>query len=111
MTRLADLADVVRSKNAGIHYVTVDVMFRERETYEAVKETGALSRAVVADRYGLDPSAVRFFTYDAGLAFKATLPRDHPAGSPRDRDLYGAQQHVPLLDVEIPVDPSVGTEP
>jgi hypothetical protein len=106
VTRLADLAAVVRSKNAGIHYVTVDVMFHDRATYEAVKASGALSRAVVADRYGLDPDAVRFFTYDAGLAFKATLPRDHPAGSPRDRDLYGAQQHVPLLDVEVPVDAS-----
>lgn len=111
MTRLADLADVVRSKNAGIHYVTVDVLFHSPETYEAVKETGVLSRELVADRYGLAPSAVRFFTYDAGLAFKATLPRDHPAGSLADRDLYGAQQHVPLLDVEIPVDPSVGREP
>lgn len=102
--RLGELADVVRSKNAGIHYVTVDVMFHSRETYEAVKATGALSNEVVADRYGLDPSVVRFFTYDAGLAFKATLPRDHPAGSPSDRDLYGAQQHVPLLDIEIPLD-------
>ena len=35
--------------------------------------------------------------------FKATLPRLIPAGDIGDTDVYGAQQHAPLLDVEIPV--------
>ncbi|WP_255197810.1 DUF4387 domain-containing protein [Halorarius litoreus] len=102
--RLGDLADVVRSKNAGIHYITVDVMFRDRATFEAVRDAGVLSAATVADRYGLATEDVRFFVYEPGLAFKATLPREHVAGSPGDPDLYGAQQHAPLLDVEVPVE-------
>lgn len=101
--RLGDLADVIRSKNAGIHYVTVDIMFHDRETFEAVRDTGVLSAATVADRYGVPNEEVRFFVYDPGLAFKATILRDHVAGSTGDPDLYGAQQHAPLLDVEIPV--------
>lgn len=103
--RLGDLAAVVRSKNAGIHYLTVDIMFDSRDTYERVKASGALSREVVTDRYGLEPDVVRFFAYDAGLAFKATFPRDRSAGSPGDPDLYGAQQHAPLLDIVIPHNP------
>lgn len=102
--RLGDLADVVRSKNAGIHYVTIDVMFEEADVYRRVKESGALSASVFADRYGVPESAVRFFEYDPGLAFKVTIPREVPAGSPGDRDLYGAQQHAPVLGIEIPVE-------
>jgi hypothetical protein len=37
------------------------------------------------------------------LAFKATLPRLVPAGDIGDTDVYGAQQHGPLLDVDIPI--------
>jgi len=108
--RLADAADVLRSKNAGIHYVTVDVMFSDADRYRQVKELGALSAAVIADRYGVREPEVRFFEYDPGLAFKITIPREVPAGSPGDPDLYGAQQHAPLLDVEVPVEEGNETE-
>ncbi len=49
------------------------------------------------------PEEVIFTVYDAGLAFKATLPRLIPAGDIGDTDVYGAQQHAPLLAVEVPV--------
>lgn len=102
--RLGELADVVRSKNAGIHYVTVDVMFEDAETYQRVKDAGALSADLFADRYGVARDDVRFFEYDPGLAFKLTLPRETAAGAPGDPDLYGAQHHAPVLDVDVPVD-------
>ena len=44
-----------------------------------------------------------FTPYPAGRAFKATLPRLVPAGEIGDTDVYGAQQHAPLLDIDIPV--------
>jgi len=108
--KLGDLASVVRSKNAGIHYVTVDVVFDDRETYEAVKASGVLTRERVAERYGLPPDSVRAFEYDPGLAFKFTIPRESSAGSPGDADLYGAQQHAPVLDVEVPAS-ALGADP
>ena len=46
---------------------------------------------------------VIFSIYDAGLAFKATIPRLVPAGDIGDTDVYGAQQHAPLLDVKVPM--------
>ena len=36
-------------------------------------------------------------------AFKATFPRLVPAGDIGDTDVYGCQQHAPMLDVDIPV--------
>ena len=44
---------------------------------------------------------VLFTPYPAGRAFKATLPRLVPAGEIGDTDVYGAQQHAPLLDIEL----------
>jgi hypothetical protein len=41
--------------------------------------------------------------YPAGYAFKATIPRKLPAGDVGDTDVYGARQHAPLLDVDIPI--------
>lgn len=104
--RLGDVADVVRSKNAGIHYLTVDVMFHDPETYQAVKATGVITADTVADRYDIPVASVRVFTIDSALAFKATFPRAHVAGSLADADLYGAQQHAQLLDVEISIEDS-----
>jgi hypothetical protein len=39
--------------------------------------------------------------YPAGRAIKIVLARAVMAGDPGDRDVYGAQQHAPLLEVEI----------
>jgi hypothetical protein len=41
--------------------------------------------------------------YDAAMAIKATFPRLVPAGGIGDTDVYGCQQHAPLLDIDIPV--------
>ena len=54
--------------------------------------------------YGVDPARVLFTAYPAGRAFKATIPRAISAGDVGDTDVYGAQQHAPLLDVDIPIE-------
>ena len=46
---------------------------------------------------------VLFTPYDAAFAFKATFPRLVPAGDFGDTDVYGCQQHAPLLDVDLPI--------
>ena len=46
---------------------------------------------------------VLFAVYDAANAFKATLPRPMSAGDIGDTDVYGVQQHGPLLDIDIPI--------
>ena len=44
-----------------------------------------------------------FVEFDPGRAIKATFPRPVSSGAVGDTDVYGAQQHAPLLDVEIPL--------
>ena len=46
---------------------------------------------------------VLFTEYAPALAWKATLPRRIASGAIGDTDIYGAQQHAPLLDIEVPI--------
>ncbi len=101
--KLKDIAKVIRSKNAGPFYVTLDVMFSDAKTYRKVKATGALNADLIAGLYNVEPGQVRFFEYDPAYSFKATIPRRIVSGDFGDTDSYGAQQHAPLLDVDIPL--------
>ncbi|GAA4341505.1 DUF4387 domain-containing protein [Pigmentiphaga soli] len=103
MTTLRHLAKVCKSKNAGPFEVTLDIMFGDRETYDRVLAAGVLDAALIARLYGVAESDVLFTPYAPALAFKATIPRRVSSGDIGDTDVYGAQQHAPLLDVDIPL--------
>lgn len=102
MTVLAELARLIRSKNAGPFELTFDIMFDDAPTYERVKRSGAVTRESIAARYGLEPGKVKFFLCDHALAIKASIPRPYFQGDPRDSDGHGGQQYAPLMDIEIP---------
>jgi hypothetical protein len=103
MPKIRDIAQICKSKNAGPFQVTIDVLFEDHDLYRQVKATGVLNAALFSKLYGVAEEDVLFTPYDTAAAFKATLPRLVPAGDYGDTDVYGAQQHAPLLDVEIPV--------
>lgn len=100
--KLSELAKTVRSKNAGTDKITFDIIFREKETYEKVKASRALSIQSVASILGIEMERITdFVEYEPGLAIKFTIKRTRPSGSPGDGDIFGAQQYAPFLDVEI----------
>jgi hypothetical protein len=102
MNTLGQLAQVVRSKNAGALYYTLDVMFADEATYRRVLDSDVINNARIATLYRLSANAVQIINYDVAYAIKITIPRDVPSGDPADSDVYGAQQHAPLLGLEIP---------
>ena len=103
MTLIRDAARVCKSKNAGPFELTIDVVFEDASTYQKVKATGVLCAALFARLYHVPEEHVLFTPYDAAFAFKATFPRLVPAGEFGDTDVYGCQQHAPLLDVDLPI--------
>ncbi|HEY0185342.1 MAG TPA: DUF4387 domain-containing protein [Rhodopila sp.] len=103
MALLKNVAKVCKSKNAGPFELTVDVVFDTKETFQRVKASGVLCPALFARLYNVPEGHVLFTPYDAAFAFKATFPRLVPAGDFGDTDVYGCQQHAPLLDVELPI--------
>lgn len=100
--QLADFAKVVRSKNAGPFIVTFDVLFASDEDYERVRAGGRLTLDTVAAAYGVSPNEVMDFDYyDFARAVKFSIRRPFPSGGPADNDIYGAQQHIPLAQMEV----------
>lgn len=103
MERLYDIAEVFRSKNAGPLLITIDLLFPDETTFRRVSDSEALSPSIVADLYGIQPKDVKILYFDRANAIKVTIPRTGPtSGAPGDRDVYGAQQHGPLLGLMIP---------
>ncbi len=103
MKPLRDLAKVVRSKNAGPYRLTIDVMFATTEAYEAVRDTGAINEDAVAAAYGIPVSSVSsLYAVDMANAYKITLVRPIAQCDPGESDVYGCQQHVPILNLAIP---------
>ena len=101
---LKDLAQVIRSKNAGPYEITFDVMFTDPARYAAVRDSGALTRQAVAALYRVDDAKITYCGFfEPALAFKFTLIRDGDQGGIGERDTFGAQQHAPLLDLPIPI--------
>ncbi len=103
MNKLKDLAQVIRSKNSGPFEITFDVMFADRATYRRVEASGVLTSELVCRLYNVAPEdIVALLFFEPALAFKFTLRRGWAQGSIGERDTFGAQQHAPLMDIEIP---------
>ena len=101
--KIIDLARVIRSKNAGPFELTLDIIFNDHDTFDRVKQSRVFSSKLFADLYGIPEKDVLVFCFfDAACAIKATITRPVSSGAAGDHDVFGAQQHAPLLDIEIP---------
>lgn len=104
MRKLSEVASVIRSKNAGPFEITFDIIFNDRTTYERVKQTGLIGSELFSRLYQVPEEHCDFLCFDGAHAFKCTIPRRIAAGDIGDSDVYGTQQHAPLLTVEVLLD-------
>jgi hypothetical protein len=102
MAKLAKLAKLIRSKNAGPFQLTIDIMFEDEATYLRVKNSGLVSKAFIGAMFRLPEDKVHLVHYDPAYAIKATVPRFTVSGDPDDTDIFGGQQYAELIDLEIP---------
>jgi hypothetical protein len=103
MAKLKDIAKACKSKNAGPFHITLDIMFDDAALFERVRATGVITPALIARLYSVAEQDVLFTPYPPALAWKATIARRIASGAIGDTDVYGAQQHAPLLDIEVPL--------
>lgn len=99
--RLIDIAKVIRSKNAGPTTLTLDLLFNDAAGFEAACNSQALTAEAIAKLYGQPVEKVQVLPYPPALAIKIVLPRRIVSGDPGDSDVYGAQQHGPMLGVQL----------
>ena len=88
MTRLAVVADKVRSKNAGPFWLTIDIFCGSAEAYEQVSK--ALSTEGVASLFQIAPATLKRFDLADLHVVKFSLPRPCVQGTAADRDMHGA---------------------
>ncbi|MBB6669100.1 DUF4387 domain-containing protein [Cohnella nanjingensis] len=100
--RLYEAASVLRSKNSGPFEITIDVLFDDPAIYYKIKDEGLIDRPLVSRLYGIPEAHITHLVFfDPALGFKITFARQVSSGAFLDRDVYGAQQHAPLLELEL----------
>lgn len=98
MSRLVDLISVCKSKNAGPGMITIDIFAPNTEVYDKIKDSDIISKEVISDSYNIEQdSIVGIYELPEVHAFKFTIKRPIFAGDIEDRDMYGSQQHLPIL--------------
>src|SRR5262249_1137478 len=100
---IGDVAQFVTSKNAGPYKVALDIVFSTVADYDRFVGHAGLDREAVAAIYGIPRADVLdVIPFAPAFAVKITLRRRIIAGARGDSDVYGAQQHVPLMQHRIP---------
>ncbi len=100
--QLVEIASVIRSKNSGPYELTFDVIFKDFETYEAVKAAQAINKVNFSALYGIDEADILHLVYfDPAKAVKVTIRRPIASGDLGETDVYGAQQHAPLMGLVV----------
>ncbi len=100
---LIQLARIIRSKNSGPFELTLDVFFKSPEIYRRARARRLIRPDLIARLYRVPRDRVlEVVWFDPAAAVKATLARPTPSGGPDDTDVYGAQQHLPLMNLRVP---------
>lgn len=105
MVNITELATVIRSKNAGAFVETFDLFFPDKESYLRVKRSGVINEKKISELYKRPVEDVTGIYYvDLCNAIKVSMIK-RPGMSTGDRwqrDNHSANQHIPLLTIDIP---------
>lgn len=102
---ILDLVHVIRSKNSGPYELTFDIVFKDRSSYRLAVSSGIFTPELFARLYGIGADQVlNLVFFEEACAVKATIVRPIVSGDSGDTDVYGAQQHAPLLNIAVPVE-------
>ncbi|MCX7788459.1 MAG: DUF4387 domain-containing protein [Spirochaetes bacterium] len=98
---ILDVARVIRSKNSGPYELTLDILFKDRKWYDLFKNRKIVNEELISQLYKVKQDEILgIIWFEPVSAVKITIRRPCPSGSPGDTDIYGAQQHAPLLGIE-----------
>lgn len=101
---IRELASVIRSKNSGPFELTFDIIFNSLEIFQKVKESKFFTKELIASLYKIPvENVIALVEFEPAYAIKATIVRPRSSGSLGETDVYGAQQHAPMLKLEIPL--------
>ena len=73
MTRLADLAKLIRSKNAGPFWITFDIMFESDANFERVAGSGVITKEWIAGTYNVNVDDIILVNHPAARAINSPI--------------------------------------
>ncbi len=95
--RLKEAVKVLRSKNAGVWHITIDIVFKNSELYEIAKTK--LTTELFCELF--NRNELEYFQCDSINTLKVSFLREQAAGSLKDTDCLGANFYIPLMEIEI----------
>jgi hypothetical protein len=99
MPEIGQIAEKVRSKNAGPFWLTVDIFCGDAAVFDRIVQ--GLDTARVAQVFGVDPSAMKRFDIAALNVIKLSVPRPVFQGTRADRDMHGAGWAVLVEEMQV----------
>ena len=101
MTKLVDITNIIRSKNSGPYELTMDIMFKSIEDFEKVCNKKIINEELICELYKIKKEdIINIIEFTPANAIKITIKRPIASGDLGETDVYGAQQHAPLLSIE-----------
>lgn len=102
MPKITEVASVIRSKNAGPYELTFDIIFKEKRWFDMALRQNLITKELIAGLYGVAEEDVLYVVpFEPAIAIKATIKRPLVSGDLGETDVYGAQQHAPLLNLTL----------
>ena len=97
---ITEAARVIRSKNSGPFELTLDILLKNKKYFKMFMQKNIVNKKRIASLYKIKENDILDIIYfEPSNAIKVTMRRRMPSGSPGETDIYGAQQHAPLLDI------------
>lgn len=99
---ITELTTIIRSKNSGPYELTLDLMFISEAVYRYIKEKDVINEALICRLYDITPDKIiGIVHFEPANAIKVTIVRPLCSGDLGETDVYGAQQHAPLLSIQV----------
>jgi len=99
---ITELTNIIRSKNSGPYELTLDLMFNSEENYRFVSSRNIIDEALICRLYRISPEQIiGIVHFEPANAIKVTIARPLCSGDLGETDVYGAQQHAPLLSITV----------
>ena len=103
VTTIDDVASVLRSKNAGPFFFTIDVFLPDKELFDKVAAPDFLTPERVAQAYRIPVTEIQgIYRLESALAIKITIRKQILADDPGNTDVIASQQHLPLAWIPLP---------
>lgn len=99
MPEIGEIAQKVRSKNAGPFWLTVDIFCGDSAAYDRI--VAGLDDGAVAAAFGVPRQVLKRFDIPDLRVVKISLPRPSVQGTRADRDMHGAGWAVLVEEMQI----------